>query len=58
MPEAKVSMAKHIKSLALPNIKDVNIVGDVRLMESRDIPQVYQLYKKHYDNYLCHFKFS
>ena len=58
MPEAKVTMAKHVKASALPSVKDITIVGDIRLMESRDIPQVYQLYKKHHENYNISFKFS
>ena len=40
------TMAKYMKKVKLHDIKDVNLIGEPRLMISKDLPQVYALYKK------------
>ena len=54
------TMAKYMKKVKLPDIKDVNLIGEPRLMTTKDLPQVYALYKKQMQDMgtrVC-FKFS
>lgn len=44
--------------MALPDLKDVALVGNVRTMRSSDIPGVYRLYKEMIKEYQVSFKFS
>jgi len=39
-------MARYVKSQKLCTLKEINLEGDPRLMESKDLPEVYALYKK------------
>lgn len=39
-------------------MKDINLIGEPRLMESKDLPQVYALYKKQIEKSRVSFKFS
>jgi len=37
-------MARYVKRMKLHGLMDINLVGKPRMMESKDIPQVYKLY--------------
>lgn len=52
------TMAKYVKKMKLHDMKDINLIGEPRLMTSKDLPQVYALYKKQMENMQVHFKFS
>lgn len=51
-------LARYVKRMKIHGLKDIDLIGTPRLMESKDIPQVYQLYKEFYKKYDMHFKFS
>uniref|UniRef100_A0A7S3IWN5 Glycylpeptide N-tetradecanoyltransferase n=1 Tax=Strombidium inclinatum TaxID=197538 RepID=A0A7S3IWN5_9SPIT len=51
-------MARYNKRLKLHGLQDMNLVGNPRLMESKDIPAVCQLYKNHMSKYNAHFKLN
>lgn len=40
------TMAKYVKKMKLHEMKDINLIGEPRLMTSKDLPQVYALFKK------------
>jgi len=48
-----------MKLQKLSDKKEIKLVGDPRLMQSRDIPRVYQLYKTYHEkNSKMYFKFT
>ena len=48
-----------MKLQKLADKKEINIVGDPRLMQSKDISQVYQLYIKYHEkNSKMYFKYT
>ena len=51
-------MARYNKRMKIHGLKDINIVGTPRLMQSKDISQVYALYKKQMENYEVSFKMT
>ena len=55
---AQETMAKYVKKQKIHDMKDINLIGEPRLMTSKDLPQVYALYKKQMDSSHVHFKFS
>jgi len=44
--------------MRLPEMKEISLVGDVRAMKTKDIPQVFKLYKEMTAKYEISFKFS
>lgn len=52
------TMAKYMKKMKLHDNKDINIVGEPRLMISKDLPQVFALYKKQMEKMKVSFKFN
>jgi len=52
------TMAKYIKKMKIDQMKDINLIGEPRLMTSKDLPQVYSLYKKEMEKMQVSFKFS
>lgn len=56
--QANETMAKYIKKMKLDAMNDINLIGEPRLMTSKDLPQVYALYKKQMESLHVSFKFS
>jgi len=54
----KETLARYCKKMKLHDMSNVNIVGEPRLMISKDLPQVYDLYKKQCEKQKIFFKFS
>lgn len=55
---ANETMAKYVKKMKISEAKDIFLIGEPRLMTSKDLPQVYALYKKQMENMKVSFKFS
>jgi hypothetical protein len=48
---AKESMARYYKRTKIDSLSEISLVGTPRLMEPKDVAQVYSLYKKHQERY-------
>ena len=51
-------MARYYKRTKIDGMANINIFGTPRLMEAKDLPQVYQLHKKQQERYQVSFKMS
>ena len=52
------TLARYVKSLALKEISPSDIKGIPRVMTTKDVAEVYQLYKRQMKKYKCHFVYS
>jgi hypothetical protein len=44
-------MARYYKRTKIDSLKDIVLIGTPRMMEAKDISQVYSLHKKQQENY-------
>ena len=51
-------MARYLKMIKLPQEKSISIIGEVRPMVDKDVPQVQKLLKDHLKDYSLKLKFS
>jgi glycylpeptide N-tetradecanoyltransferase len=51
-------MARYYKRTKIDNLKEINLIGTPRMMEAKDISQVYSLHKKQQERYQVSFKMS
>lgn len=51
-------LARYVKNFKIPELSNICLVGEPRLMETKDIPQVYALYKQSCKKYDISYKFN